>query len=112
MSLMTSWSLYIVRCAGGSLYTGVTTDVDRRFEQHERGEGRGAKYLRGRGPLELVVEHCVGDRGDALRLEARIKKLSRPRKEDLVREADAIDEMLFHADQPRPTGATARPRRS
>jgi putative endonuclease len=104
---MPAWSLYLVRCADGTLYTGVTTDVERRFEQHERGEGRGAKYLRGRAPLDLVLEHEVGEQGDALRLEARIKKLSRPRKETLIRNSDALDEMLAHADrQPR-----ARPTR-
>ncbi len=109
-----AWSIYLVRCADGSLYTGVATDVERRLEEHERGEGKGAKYLRGRGPLELVLEHNVGERGDALRLEARIKKLSRDRKELLVRERDALDEMLAadhrapHARAAPPTG-TAPP---
>jgi putative endonuclease len=91
---MSAWSVYLVRCSDGSLYTGVATDVERRLEEHERGEGRGAKYLRGRGPLELVLEHEVGERGDALRLEARIKKLSRARKELLVSEGHALGEML------------------
>lgn len=95
---MSNYSIYIIRCADDSLYTGIATDVERRFEEHERSEGKGAKYLRGRGPLRLVLEHEVGDRGDALRLEARIKRLSRARKEDLVRQADALDEMLIQMD--------------
>ena len=97
---MSTWSVYLVRCADGSLYTGVATDVERRVEEHERGDGKGAKYLRGRGPLDLVLEHAVGARGDALRLEARIKKLSRARKEELVRDGDAIGEMLARAEPP------------
>jgi putative endonuclease len=95
---VSNYSIYIIRCADDSLYTGIATDVERRFEEHERSEGKGAKYLRGRGPLRLVLEHEVGDRGDALRLEARIKRLSRARKEDLVRQADALDEMLIQMD--------------
>ncbi len=87
------WSVYLVRCGDGSLYTGVATDVERRLEEHERGE-RGAKYLRGRDNLEVVLEHAVGERGAALSLEARIKKLSRMRKEALVREGESLNEML------------------
>lgn len=91
---MTAWSVYLVRCADGTLYTGVATDVERRVQEHERGAGRGAKYLRGRGPLELLLEHAVGDRGEALRVEAAIKRLSRARKEDLLRDGDALGDML------------------
>ncbi len=91
---MTAWSVYLLRCADGTLYTGVATDVERRVEEHERGAGRGAKYLRGRGPLELLLEHAVGERGDALRAEAAIKRLTRARKEDLLRDGDALGDML------------------
>lgn len=77
------WHLYIVRCADGSLYTGISTDVARRLAAH-RG-GRGARRLRGRGPLELVFCEPVGDHGAALRSEIRVKRLKRLQKEQLVR---------------------------
>lgn len=76
------WHLYLVRCRDGSLYTGITTDVERRLADHDR--NRGARRLRGRGPLQLVFSRAVGDRGAALRLEYRVKRLSRAAKERLV----------------------------
>jgi len=76
-----SWSVYMLRCAGGELYTGIALDVQRRFEEHA--SGRGARFTRGRGPLELVLSHEVGERGLALRLEHAIKRLPRARKEKL-----------------------------
>jgi putative endonuclease len=81
---MTVWSVYLIRCGDRSLYTGIATDVDRRLEEHRAGTGKGSKYLRGRGPLELVACSEVGAHGPALRAEARIKKLSRLRKEVLI----------------------------
>jgi putative endonuclease len=78
-----SYSLYILRCADGSLYTGIALDVARRLEEHRSGV-RGAKYLRGRMPVELVFETPAGDRAAALRLEYRVKRLSRPEKETLI----------------------------
>lgn len=91
---MPTWSVYMLRCADGSLYTGVATDVERRLEEHELGEGRGAKALRGRRPLTLVLEHVAADRGEALRLEALIKTLTRERKELLVRHGADLPQML------------------
>lgn len=79
---MAEFSLYLVECADGSLYTGITTDVDRRFLEHETGR-KGAKYLRGKGPLKLVFRQEIGSRGLAQRVEARVRKLPRDRKEDL-----------------------------
>lgn len=79
---MTDWQLYVVRCADGSLYTGIATNVTRRFAAHQA--GKGAKYLRGRGPLELVFHTAAGDRVAALRLEHRVKRLSKSEKERLV----------------------------
>ncbi|MCH4296019.1 GIY-YIG nuclease family protein [Shewanella sp. 3B26] len=79
-----SWQLYIIRCGGGELYTGVTTDVARRFGEHQGGGPKAAKYLRGRGPLSLVYQEHVGSRGDALRRELAVKKLSRVSKEALI----------------------------
>ncbi|GHC31676.1 hypothetical protein GCM10010082_27400 [Kushneria pakistanensis] len=71
------WSLYIIENRLGHLYTGVTTDVARRFNEHQRGGTRCARALRGKGPLQLRFSCQVGDQGRALSLERRIKKLSR-----------------------------------
>jgi putative endonuclease len=82
---MERWYVYVVRTRGGALYTGVSTDVDRRFEEHSDGRGRGARAVRGKGPLELVFEREIGRRGLAQRVESRIKALTRERKEQLLR---------------------------
>jgi putative endonuclease len=72
----------MIRRADGALYTGIALDVNRRFAQHVA--GKGAKALRGRGPLELVLRRVVGARNDALRLERSIKCLAKPDKESLL----------------------------
>ena len=77
------WKLYILRCRDGSLYTGITDDVDRRLAAHRA--GKGAKYTRGRGPLELVYWEECGDHSAALKREVEIKKLSREEKEKLIK---------------------------
>ena len=79
-----TWYLYILRCRDGSLYTGITTDVEKRFEAHQA--GRGAKYTRGRGPLELVYRETCGDHSAALKRELEMKKLPRERKLRLIEE--------------------------
>jgi len=76
------WHLYLVRCANGDLYTGISTDVQRRFNQHA--SNRGAKCLRGKGPLHLAFTCPAGDQSSALRLEHRVKKLSKVDKEALI----------------------------
>ena len=76
------WYLYILRCRDGSLYTGITTDVDKRFEAHQA--GKGAKYTRGRGPLEIVYREECGDHSAALKRELEVKKLTRAQKENLI----------------------------
>jgi len=68
------WHLYLVETAGGALYTGITTDVARRLAEHRA--GRGAKALRGKGPLVLCHQEPVGSHSEALRLEARLKRLT------------------------------------
>lgn len=78
-----TWKLYILRCGDGSLYTGITTDLEKRLEAHRI--GRGAKYTRGRGPLELVYQEECGDHSAALKRELEIKALPREQKERLVR---------------------------
>lgn len=75
MTASPCWHLYMLKTAAGHLYTGITTDVMRRFAEHSEGV-RGAKALRGKGPLTLLHHEAVGERGDALRLEAQVKRLS------------------------------------
>jgi putative endonuclease len=81
---MNNWFLYLIRCRNGRLYTGITTDVERRFEEHESGDKKGSKYLRGKTPLKLVMKKRVGDRSMALKIEAKVKKLSKIKKELFV----------------------------
>lgn len=74
--------LYILRCGDGSLYTGITTDVERRLQTHQ--SGKGAKYTRGRGPLTVVYREPCGDKSAALRRELEVKALSREQKLALI----------------------------
>ena len=76
-----TWYLYILRCGDDTLYTGITTDVQRRLADHRA--GKGAKYTRGRAPLELVYEESCGTHSDALRREYAVKALPRAEKEKL-----------------------------
>lgn len=78
-----AWFVYLIRCVDGTLYTGISTDPDRRLLQHAA--SRGARRLRGRGPLQLVFASPLPDRATALRVEARIKQWPKVRKEQLVR---------------------------
>lgn len=93
-----SYSIYILRCADGSLYTGITLNVRRRLEEHRNGV-RGAKYLRGKTPFELVFEHAAGDRGNALRLEHRVKRMNKADKEALI-----AGKLLLRADAAQASG--------
>lgn len=77
-----TWYLYILRCKDNTLYTGITTDVEKRLEAHR--SGKGAKYTRGRAPLELVYRETCGTHSDALKRELEIKKLSREEKQKLI----------------------------
>lgn len=81
---MAGWFVYVLRCGDGTLYTGITTDVERRLSEHASGGARAAKYLRGRGPLELAFAAEAGSRSRALSMERRLKSLPRTRKEDVV----------------------------
>jgi len=76
------WFLYLIRCKGDFLYTGITTNIERRFLAHQA--GKGAKYLRGKMPLVLVYQQEVGSHSDALKEECRIKKLTKMEKERMV----------------------------
>ncbi len=82
---MASWHVYILRCADGSLYTGIAIDVEKRLDEHNRDDRRAARYTRARRPVELVyVESCMS-RSSACRREAQIKAMRRTEKEKLVR---------------------------
>ncbi len=78
------WSVYIIRCGDGSLYTGITNDVERRFGEHVSQGPKAAKYLRGRSPLEIVYQKEIGSRSEASKEELRIKRLSLKGKLGLV----------------------------
>jgi putative endonuclease len=77
------YHLYILRCADETLYVGITTDLERRVEEHNS-SALGAKYTRGRRPVELVFSQSFGNRSEASREEARVKKLSRAGKLELI----------------------------
>jgi len=90
---MAAFSVYLVRCRDGSLYTGIATDVARRLIEHEDG-ARGAKYLRGKGPLKLVYQKQVGDRSLASKIESRIKRMTKAEKTDIRGLSDRIDGLM------------------
>ncbi|MFK7731288.1 MAG: GIY-YIG nuclease family protein [Pseudomonadales bacterium] len=77
------WTVYIIEASDNSLYTGISTDVERRWQEHMSGK-TGAKFFRGRKPRRLVYQQSVGDRSQASQLEAEIKKLSRAKKLELI----------------------------
>ena len=82
---MSEWYLYIVKCRDGSLYTGITIDVARRFEEHCGKGTAGAKYLKSRGPLKLVFQAKIGNRALAMKVERKVKKLPKDKKEMLIK---------------------------
>ena len=79
-----NWWLYIIRTSGNQLYTGITNDVERRFEEHHSNSPKTAKFLRGKGPLTLVFKQLIGSRSMALKMEYQIKQFSRSQKLDLI----------------------------
>lgn len=79
---MSNWQVYIILCSDNSLYTGISNDVERRFQEHA--SQRGARYFRGREPQQLVYLESGHDRSSASRREAAIKKLRRGEKERLI----------------------------
>lgn len=81
---MSEWYLYMVRCRDGSLYTGISTNVGRRFAEHEGKYDAGSKYMKGKGPLSLVFEKKVGSKRLASKVESKIKKLPKGKKERLI----------------------------
>lgn len=82
VSAATQWHAYVLRCADGTLYAGITTDVDARVRAHN--EGRGARYTAGRRPVSVVYREACVSRSAALRREYALKRLTRAQKEALV----------------------------
>jgi putative endonuclease len=78
------WWLYMIRTASGALYTGITTDVARRFREHASGRSRGARYLRGHRPIAIVLRRRIGPKSLAAKLEYQIKNLDKAHKEAIV----------------------------
>jgi putative endonuclease len=95
---MSQWTLYLIRQNNGDLYTGITTDIERRFAEHQAGGKKAARYLRGKGPLQLVFSRQIGSRSAALQVEAAVKKLSKPAKEQLVAGSLTLEEILTRAE--------------
>jgi putative endonuclease len=77
-----NWFVYIIEASDRSLYTGITTDLDKRFAQHL--SGKGAKYFKGRTPVKMVYTEADHDRSSASLREAAIKKLTRQQKQALI----------------------------
>lgn len=96
---MYDWYLYIIRCRDGTLYTGISTDVDRRIAEHREGRDAGSKYLKGRGPLTLLFQKRLGSRSLALKVENTVKKLSKANKEKLVCVPGYIEEIVKRANE-------------
>lgn len=95
-----SYRVYILRCGDGTFYTGQTTDLDKRLTLHN--SGRGARYTRGRGPLELVYHVGVGTLREAFVLERKIKRLPRTGKEKLIATFQPESSSRKHAIGKRP----------
>ena len=96
---MSDWYLYIIGCRDGTLYTGISTDIDRRLAEH-RGDGAaGSKYLKGRAPLTLLFQKRLGSRSLALKVENRVKKLSKAAKEKVIRIPGYFEEIARRAKE-------------
>ena len=82
---MSDWRVYILSCADGSLYTGITNNIERRLAEHNQNDRVAAAYTRSRRPVELVYEEMQPDRSAAAKREAEIKQMSRQEKEELIK---------------------------
>lgn len=79
-----SWFVYMVRCSDNTLYTGITTNLERRMKEHNEDNKKGAKYTRVRRPVQLIYSEERTDRSTASKLEASIKKLTKKQKLALI----------------------------
>ena len=84
------WSIYFLRCSDGSIYTGIAKDVQKRLSQHNR--RRGAKYTSSRLPVYLEAQSPVGSQSEALKLEYAVKRLSRDKKLQLIKQVVATQQ--------------------
>ena len=91
---MSDWYLYIIRCRDDTLYTGISTDVDRRFAQHQSEGHGGSRYLKGRGPLTLVFKEKLGSRSLASKVEHRVKRMPKARKEKLIKVSGSVIQIV------------------
>lgn len=96
---MPTYSVYLVRCRDGSVYTGIATDVARRLAEHDQG-AKGAKFLRGKGPLTLIYEQEIGDRSLASKIESRVKRLPKMAKENQVELSARIRDFVGQCQAP------------
>lgn len=87
--------IYILRCTDNSLYTGITTDIKRRFNEHLKGEGIGAKYTRSRKPQSIEAVWTCETRSDASKLESAIKKLTKIKKEELIKNPSIFNAFMI-----------------
>ena len=94
---MPRFTVYLLRCRDGAIYAGVTTDLDRRLAQHAGRRRGGAKFLRGRGPLRLVLARAVGSRSLAQAVEARLKRLGKAGKVALVARRSRLEPIISAA---------------
>ena len=90
------WFVYMIRCMDNSLYTGITTDVKRRYEEHEK--GRGAKYTKVRKPIKICAVFQVEDRSSAGKLEYFIKNLAKKEKEILISDGKNKKNFINYAE--------------
>ncbi|MBC8212342.1 MAG: GIY-YIG nuclease family protein [Gammaproteobacteria bacterium] len=86
-----NWAVYILRCSDDSLYTGITTDVERRVEEHNGNSNKcGARFTRSRQPVTLVYREAANNRSEASKREMAIKALSRDQKLALIDQSSAL----------------------
>ncbi|GAB2896739.1 GIY-YIG nuclease family protein [Microbulbifer echini] len=90
---MNTWFVYLIRTANGSLYTGITRDIQRRFAEHSTGGPKAAKALRGKGPLTLEYQAQTQNKSTALKLEIAIKKWPKQKKEALIAGTQALPQL-------------------
>ena len=81
-----SWKVYLLQCADGTFYTGITTDLERRLREHNSDNSKGARYTRARRPVRLVYEEDSDNRAAASKREYQLRKLSRDQKQQLAEE--------------------------
>ena len=92
-----NWTVYMLECADGTLYTGITDDLEHRLRAHST--GRGAKYTRGRGPLKLRYLESVPDKSTALKREHALKQLRRSEKMAIIQEKEREIKSLLEIDR-------------